>query len=83
MIIEAARGGHTPVIRCLLDYAPPNSTKNQQAGAKGSASAAKQAQVAKPAAGTPQNQKVEACKGLLLLVFEVEGLDNRYSDTDH
>lgn len=34
MIIEAARGGHTPVIRCLLDYLPPNV---KAAGAKAQA----------------------------------------------
>ncbi len=59
MIIEAARGGHTPVIRCLLDYTPPNGAKNM----KGQVPAGKQGQVAKAGVASAQNQKVEAGKG--------------------
>jgi len=61
MIIEAARGGHTPVIRCLLDHAPCSHGKAQAGGAKGQV-AVKQGQVVKGAAVT-QTQRTTDAKG--------------------
>jgi len=56
MIIEAARGGHTAVIKCLLDYLPPNV---KAAGAKAQA-LAKQGQAMAKAATPPGQTKTVA-----------------------